>query len=53
VDLSLHKLAIAPRKHLKQVTLSGLPNAQAGLLTDVNKAGKSLDSFAWAQSTVT
>jgi hypothetical protein len=38
---------------LKQVTLSGLPDARSRLLTDVNNAGKSLDSFAWAQSTAT
>jgi hypothetical protein len=48
VDLSLHKLAMAPRKHLKQVELSGSPELQVKLLMDVNKARELRDSFARA-----
>jgi len=48
VDLSLHKLAMMVRKHLKQVALSGWSNASPELLTDVNMSGELRNSFAWA-----
>jgi hypothetical protein len=53
VDLSLHKLAVTERKHLKQVVLFGLPNGQAELLMDVNIWREIRDSFAPALFTAT
>jgi len=38
VDLSLHKLTMAPRKCLNRAMLFRWPDEQPRLLTDVNKA---------------
>ena len=53
MDLSLHKLVVAPRKHLKRVVLFRLPEVARELWTDVNKPGEMRDSFVWALITAT
>jgi hypothetical protein len=53
VDLSLHKLTMIERKHLKQVVLFELPRGRPELLMDVNIFREIRDNFARALITAT
>ena len=49
MDLSLHKLPIAPRKSLTQGALSGLAHVGPKLSSDVNKQLESAEPFCVSQ----